>query len=105
MTSSGTGAVATRADVPATRKLAVSGRGTVGKEDMGNEADGGVAGLLGDVLQGDRSVEALFSDDWSGMQANTGMVKSKVSTFVCRSWEMEVHRNMLYVHSAFASSS
>lgn len=36
------------------------------------------AGQLGDVLEGDRGIEELFSDDWSGMPANTGMVKSKV---------------------------
>lgn len=34
--------------------------------------------MFGEVLQGEKSLEALFSDDWSGMQANTGMVKSKV---------------------------
>eukprot|EP00752_Nemacystus_decipiens_P001360 g1349.t1 len=39
---------------------------------------GGGAGQLGDVLEGDRRVEELFTDDWSGMPANTGMVKSDV---------------------------
>lgn len=37
------------------------------------------AGQLGDVLEGDRGIEALFSEDWSGMPANDGMVKSDVS--------------------------
>lgn len=40
---------------------------------------GGGAGQLGDVLEGDRGVEELFTDDWSDMPANTGMVKSNVS--------------------------
>lgn len=38
------------------------------------------AGQLGDVLEGDRRVEELFTDDWSGMPSNTGMVKSNVSS-------------------------
>lgn len=37
------------------------------------------AGQLGDVLEGDRGIEALFSEDWSDMPANDGMVKSNVS--------------------------
>ena len=37
------------------------------------------AGPLGDVLEGDRGIEALSSDDWSDMPANDGMVKSNVS--------------------------
>lgn len=41
---------------------------------------GGGAGQLGDVLEGDRGVEELFTDDWSDMPANTGMVKSNVSS-------------------------
>ncbi|CAM9709819.1 unnamed protein product [Ectocarpus fasciculatus] len=45
--------------------------------DSGAVAGGGV-GELGDVLEGDRSVEALFTDDWSDMPANTGMTKSNV---------------------------
>ncbi len=44
---------------------------------------GGGAGKLGDVLEGDRGVEALFTDDWSDMPANTGMVKTSVSVLVC----------------------
>lgn len=40
---------------------------------------GGGVGQLGDVLEGDRGVEALFTDDWSDMPANTGMVKTSVS--------------------------
>lgn len=46
----------------------------------GGVAGGGGAGQLGDVLEGDRGVEELFSDDWSDMPANTGMVKSNVSS-------------------------
>lgn len=36
-------------------------------------------GELGAVLQGDKGIEALFTDDWSDMPANDGMVKSNVS--------------------------
>lgn len=37
------------------------------------------AGQLGDVLEGERGIEALFSNDWSDMPANDGMVKTSVS--------------------------
>eukprot|EP00903_Cladosiphon_okamuranus_P019109 g17582.t1 len=39
---------------------------------------GGGAGPLGDVLERDRQVEELFTDDWSDMPGNAGMVKSNV---------------------------
>lgn len=42
------------------------------------EATGGASPVLGEVLDGVKSVESLFSDDWSGMPANDGMIKSKV---------------------------
>lgn len=35
---------------------------------------------LEEVLEGERGLEELFTDDWSGMPANEGMVKTKVST-------------------------
>lgn len=35
---------------------------------------------LEEVLEGERGLEELFTDDWSDMPANEGMVKSKVST-------------------------
>ena len=45
--------------------------------DAGTVVEG--ASQLGDVLEGDRGIEALFSDDWSDMPANDGMIKSNVS--------------------------
>lgn len=48
--------------------------------DSGDAGAGGGVGELGDVLEGDRGVEALFTDDWSDMPANTGMAKSNVSS-------------------------
>lgn len=39
----------------------------------------GGADKLGDVLQGEKGLEALFTDDWSDMPANDGMLKSNVS--------------------------
>lgn len=43
------------------------------------KATPGDSSLLGDVVQGERPIETLFSDDWSGMPVNTGMEKSNVS--------------------------
>lgn len=36
------------------------------------------AKMLAEVQQGKRPVTDLFTDDWSGMQANEGMARSKV---------------------------
>lgn len=65
------------AQVQATPQVAESST----PKDDSNKGDVvvGGAGQLGDVLEGDRGIEALFSDDWSGMPANDGMVKSDVS--------------------------
>lgn len=54
-----------------------SSRGSNSSPDSTAVVEG--ASQLGDVLEGDRGVEALFSDDWSDMPANAGMVKSNVS--------------------------
>lgn len=65
---------------------AASGVSTAPKKQPASAAPvvaGGGAGQLGDVLEGDRGVEELFSDDWSDMPANTGMVKSNVSSLCC----------------------
>ncbi|CAN0338448.1 unnamed protein product [Ectocarpus sp. 13 AM-2016] len=62
---------------PASPAAAIPPKKRAADSGAGAGAGGGV-GELGDVLEGDRSVEALFSDDWSGMPANTGMTKSNV---------------------------
>ena len=57
------------------------------------------ASQLGDVLEGDRGVEALFSDDWSDMPANAGMVKSNVSlTFISYHVISEDHTRYCHVY-------
>lgn len=63
---------------PASPAAAIPPKKPAANSGAGAGAGGGV-GELGDVLEGDKSVEALFSDDWSGMPANTGMTKSNVS--------------------------
>lgn len=64
-----------------TPKQPAKTEGSKGGSAGGSDAGGGVsAGQLGDVLEGDRGVEELFTDDWSDMPANTGMVKSNVSS-------------------------
>ncbi|CAM9910291.1 unnamed protein product [Ectocarpus sp. 8 AP-2014] len=62
---------------PASPAAAIPPKKPAANSGAGAGAGGGV-GELGDVLEGDRKVEALFSDDWSGMPANTGMTKSNV---------------------------
>lgn len=76
--------------------VAASGVSTASKPKQPADPAGGGAGQLGDVLEGDRGVEELFTDDWSDMPANTGMVKSNVSP-LCHSlvghgaaWEMRL---------------
>lgn len=47
----------------------------------GGETAGSAAAtpsLLGDVLQGEKPLESLFIDDWTGMPTNAGMEKSNV---------------------------
>lgn len=68
-------AASTPSKASAKKDGGASPEGTSGDGPVG---EGGVTAVFGEVLQGEKSLEALFSDDWSGMQANTGMVKSKV---------------------------
>lgn len=72
-------------DVPSSMAASQDKLQSTSEEDMAPSLDGEASktgamstNALGEVLQGENSIEALFVDDWSGMPTNQGMEKSNV---------------------------